>query len=71
MMTTDLDSPGFRTDDPKSLRHGQMYYNFYEQAATRRDSHAPWNASDLGCLAIVPWPPPFRPIISLLAPQRK
>ena len=40
-MTLDLDGPGFRIDDPKSLWHGQMLYKLYEQAATPWEWHAP------------------------------
>jgi N-acetylneuraminate synthase len=40
-MTLDLDGPGFRIDDPKSLWHGQTLYKLYEQAATPWEWHAP------------------------------
>jgi len=40
-MTLHVDTPEFRIDDPKSLWNGQSLYDFYKQASTPWDWHAP------------------------------
>ncbi len=57
-MTLDVDKPGFRIEDPKSLWYGRTLYDLYEEAHTPWEWHEPLFERCLE-LGVIPFSTPF------------